>query len=51
MLLGNDHYHGNSMTVDYQRCVLTCESVAVVHRRPFDNTCHVAALKAGTKAK
>jgi len=31
----------------YQRCVITCETVAVVHRR---HCWHVAALTAGTKA-
>jgi len=35
----------------YQRCVITCETVAVVHQRPVDNTLPalpVAALAAGT---
>jgi len=35
----------------YQRCVITCETVAVVHRRPCLQHLHVAVLIAGTKAR
>ena len=35
----------------YQRCVITCESTAVVTGDPVDNTWHVAALTAGAKTR
>jgi len=37
----------------YQRCVITCETMALVHRRPCWQhlACCTAALTAGTKAR
>jgi len=45
--------HTVSTAAYYQRCVITCETVAVVHTTgdPVDNTWHVAVLTAGAKAR